>query len=55
MITFAILILAFIIFNRAIIYTFEVPDIKILAFITFSFKNGADVAHSYNLFDKFLK
>jgi hypothetical protein len=46
---------AFIIFNREIIYTFEVPDLKCLAFIIFACKNGADTAHSYNLFDKFLK
>lgn len=55
MVTTLILVIAFIIYNRAIIYTFEVPDFRVLAFVTFSFKNGTDLAHSYNLFDKLLK
>jgi len=55
MITSLILVIAFIIYNRAIIYTFDVPDFKILAFVTFNVKNGADVANKYNLFDKLLR
>lgn len=54
-ITSLILILAFVIYNRNIIYTFKVPDLKILAFVTFNFKNGADVVKRYNLLDRLMK
>jgi len=54
-ITSLILIIALVIYNRAIIFTFEAPDFRMLAFVTFSLKNGGDVANSYNLFDRFFK
>ena len=54
-ITSLILIIALVIYNRAIIWTFEAPDFRILAFVTFSIKNGGDIANSFNLFDRFFK
>ena len=54
-ITSLILIIALVIYNRAIIWTFEAPDFRILAFVTFSIKNGGDIANSYKLFDRFFK
>ena len=47
--------IAFVIYNKDIIYTFEVPDFRALAIVTFAMKNAGDVANKYNLFDKLLK
>ena len=51
-VTILILTIAFFIHNWSIICTFEVPNLKIIAFVTLNIKNSSDVVMKYNLLEK---